>query len=133
MHVLVTGASGGLGGAVCQAFLDAGAQVTGAARSWPEAAPFQTLSADLGTAAGCDAMVAEALKHGPIDALMHLVGGFGGGAPLAETGDQTWDGMMNLNVRVAFCVMRAAIIGLSAARITQNATRTLRFIIPSQV
>lgn len=61
-------------------------------------------------------MVAEALRHGPIDALVHLVGGFGGGSPLAETSDNIWDGMMNLNLRTAFCAMRAALKPMTAAK-----------------
>src|SRR5216683_1756702 len=107
MSVLITGASGGLGGAVCQAFLDQGSKVIGAARSWQATMPYPTLAVDLATAAGCEEMVKQALTHGPIDALIHLVGGFGGGAMVAETHDETWDEMMNVNLRTAFCVMRA--------------------------
>lgn len=109
MAVIITGAGGGLGTAVCRAFLDRGAQVVGVEKSWRETMPFPTVSADLTTADGCAAMVAEALKHGPIDALVHLVGGFSGGSPIAETTEQTWDMMMNVNVRIAFLVMRAAL------------------------
>jgi NAD(P)-dependent dehydrogenase (short-subunit alcohol dehydrogenase family) len=116
MSVLITGASGGLGTAVCKAFLDTGASVIGVARSWSEAMPFPTLSADLTTAEGCDAMVQQALAQGPIDALVHLLGGFGGGQPISETSDKTWDGMMNLNVRAAFCAMRAVLKPMTAAK-----------------
>jgi len=116
MNVLVTGANGGLGTAVAKAFLDSGATVIGAALSWPNPVPFATISADLSTGEGCDAMVKEALQHGPLDALVHLVGGFGGGSPIAETSDKTWDGMMNLNVRTAFCAMRAVLKPMTAAK-----------------
>ena len=60
-------------------------------------------------------MVKQALQHGPVDALVHLVGGFSGGSPLTETSDQTWDGMMNLNLRTAFCAMRAVLRPMTAA------------------
>ena len=76
MNVLITGANGGLGTAVCQAFLASGAKVIGVARAWKEPAPFATVSADVATAAGCESMVKQALEHGPLDALVHLVGGF---------------------------------------------------------
>jgi NAD(P)-dependent dehydrogenase (short-subunit alcohol dehydrogenase family) len=115
MSVLVTGANGGLGTSVCQAFLDAGAAVIGVARVWKEPVNFATISADVGTAEGCEKMVAQALQRGPLDALVHLVGGFSGGTPLTETSDQTWDGMMNLNLRTAFCAMRAALRPMTAA------------------
>lgn len=116
MNVLITGANGGLGTAVCEAFVATGAKVIGVARAWKEPAAFTTISADVSTADGCESMVKEALALGPIDALVHLVGGFSGGSPLAETTDQTWDGMMNLNVRAAFCTMRAVLKPMLAAR-----------------
>jgi NAD(P)-dependent dehydrogenase (short-subunit alcohol dehydrogenase family) len=115
MSVLVTGANGGLGTAVCQAFLDSGSAVIGVARVWKDPVPFATISADVGTADGCEKMVAQALPHGPLEALVHLVGGFSGGSPLTETSDQTWDGMMDLNLRTAFCAMRAALRPMTAA------------------
>jgi len=115
MSVLVTGANGGLGPAVYRAFLDSGAAVIGVAREWKEPAPFTTISADVGTAEGCEMMVTQALQHGPLDALVHLVGGFSGGSPLTETSDQTWDEMINVNLRTAFCAMRAVLRPMTAA------------------
>jgi NAD(P)-dependent dehydrogenase (short-subunit alcohol dehydrogenase family) len=96
MNVLITGANGGLGTAVCQEF-------------------FATISADVSTAEGCESMVKQALEHGPLDALVHLVGGFAGGSPVAETSDETWDKMMNVNLRTAFCCIRAALKPMQAA------------------
>jgi len=116
MSVLITGASGGLGTAVCRAFEDAGKSVIGVARSWTEPVPFLALSVDLTTAEGCDFMVAQALEHGPIEALVHILGGFGGGQPISETSDKTWDGMMTLNMRAAFCAMRAVLKPMTAAK-----------------
>src|SRR5580700_538401 len=108
MNVLITGANGGLGTAVCQVFLTSGAKVIGVDRAWKKPAPFATVSADVTTADGCESMVKQALEHGPLDALVHLVGGFTGGAGVAETSDETWDKMMNSNLRTAFCCIRAA-------------------------
>jgi len=115
MNVLITGANGGLGTAVSQEFLAAGAKVIGVAREWKQSAPFTTISGDVTTEAGCESMVKQALEHGPIDALVHLVGGFAGGSPLTETTDQTWDSMMNVNLRAAFCCIRAALKPMQAA------------------
>jgi NAD(P)-dependent dehydrogenase (short-subunit alcohol dehydrogenase family) len=60
-------------------------------------------------------MVKQALEEGALDALVHLVGGFAGGMTIAETSDQTWDGMINVNLRAAFCCMRAALKPMQAA------------------
>jgi len=115
MNVLITGANGGLGTAVCQEFLSTGAKVIGVALQWKQPAPFTTISADVTTEVGCDSMVKQALEQGPIDALVHLVGGFAGGSPVADTTDQTWDSMMNVNLRAAFCCIRAALKPMHAA------------------
>jgi len=50
-----------------------------------------------------------------LDALVHLVGGFAGGSGVAETSDETWDKMMNINLRAAFCCIRAALKPMQAA------------------
>jgi len=44
-----------------------------------------------------------------IDALVHVMGGFAGGQPIAETSDDTWDRMMSMNVQSAFYILRAVI------------------------
>lgn len=116
MNILITGASGGLGGAVCKAFTDSGANVIGAALEWRSPMPFPTVTVDLATADGCEQMVKQALEHGPIDALVHLVGGFAGGVAVAATDDQTWDQMMNVNLRAAFFAIRATLKPMIAAR-----------------
>lgn len=116
MSVIITGAGGGLGTAVVKSFLDSGAAVIGVERAWRQPMPFVTVDADLTTPEGCERMVEDALKHGPIDALVHLIGGFGGGSPVWETAVESWDVMMNLNLRAAFLTMRAVLKPMAASR-----------------
>lgn len=116
MSVLITGAGGGLGSEVCRVFTEAGVQVVAVDRAWKEPHPYKTVAADLSTAEGAAGMVEQALAHGPIDALIHLVGGFSGGKSIAETDDKTWDLMMNVNLRVAFNAIRAVLKPMIAAR-----------------
>jgi len=67
------------------------------------------------TGEGCEQMVKQALEHGPIDAVVHLVGGFSSGT-IAETSDKVWDLMMSVNLRTAFNVMRASLPSMIAAK-----------------
>ena len=100
MAILITGANGGLGSAVVEAFLGTGATVYGADLAWkhqPHSNPrFHPIEANLLEAAECDRVAKLAA---PVDSLLHLVGGFGGGQPVAETPDETWDKMLGLNLR----------------------------------
>lgn len=112
--VIVTGAKGGLGAHVTRALLAAGARVAGSSRSIDDREfddqRFSGIAADL-TRAGDAAHLADEVVHrlGKIDALVHVAGGFAGGSPIHETDDATWDGMMNLNLRAAFHILRAVI------------------------
>ena len=115
MSVLITGAGGGLGGAVCAAFVESGAKVIGVDRSPHQSKSYVTMVADVMTGEGCEQMVKQALEHGPIDAVVHLVGGFSSGT-IAETSDKVWDMMMSVNLRTAFNVMRASLPSMIAAK-----------------
>lgn len=112
--VLITGATGGLGRTVTRTFLDAGAAVYGVARKWEPgeipAGGFKPLDGDVTRAADCRASIARVLAEtGRLDAVVHLAGGFAGGSRLEETGEDTWDHMMNLNLRSAFLLFREAL------------------------
>lgn len=112
--VLVTGASGGLGNYVTQAFLDAGATVVGVSRkiqqSEFEHTAFTALPAEISTADGAQGAVDQVVtRFGRIDVLAHLVGGFAGGQSVAETDDATFQRMFDMNVNTAFHVLRAVI------------------------
>jgi len=109
MSILITGAAGGLGSAVSRVFTEAGIKIVAVDKSWKESQSYPTIAADLTTADGTAAMVEQALAHGPIDGLVHLVGGFSGGKPIAETDDKTFDLMMNVNLRIAFNAIRATL------------------------
>ncbi len=112
--VLVTGANGGLGRNVTQAFLHAGATVVGTSRrieasEFPSAA-FTALSGELSSPSGARAVVDFVTsKFGRLDVLAHTVGGFAGGSSLASTDDATFQLMMDMNLNSAFYLLRAAI------------------------
>lgn len=112
--ILITGARGGLGTSVTQAFLDAGALVVGSSKHIQDsdfASPrFAAIPADLTVAESARRLVENTLQRfQKIDALVHVMGGFAGGQPIPETGDDTWDGMMSINLRAAFHILRVVI------------------------
>jgi NAD(P)-dependent dehydrogenase (short-subunit alcohol dehydrogenase family) len=118
--VLMSGASGGLGEGVVQAFLDAGAKVAGVARKWTADATsrpgFLPIVADLTQEQGCaDAVKAVLARWSRLDAAVHLMGGFAGGTAVQATSVETWDQMMSVNLRSAFLFFRAALPPLLAA------------------
>lgn len=99
-----------------EAFLGTGATVYGADLAWkhqPHSNPrFHPIEANLLEAAECDRVAKLAA---PVDALLHLLGGFGGGQPVAETPDETWDKMLGLNLRSAYTIFRAVLPGMLKA------------------
>ena len=112
--VLVTGANGGLGTAVTQAFLDIGAKVVGSARYIQQAVfasvNFIAIPADISTGTGAKALIDQVVqKFGRLDVLAHTVGGFAGGQPLTETDDATFQRMFELNLNATFYLLRSAI------------------------
>ena len=120
--VLVTGASGGLGVHVTQAFLDAGATVVGTSRNIQQSSfdspAFNAMPAEISTRQGATVLVDQVIaRFGRIDVLAHTVGGFAGGQPIAETDDATFQRMFDINLNSAFYMLRAA---LPAMRKTRN-------------
>ena len=109
-NVLVTGAAGALGSVVARRFHAAGATVTGVDVVEHDA-PWKTVAADLIDPAGAAAAVAAA---GAVDILANIAGGFTMGEDVAETSDDTWDFMLNLNARTVLNMCRAAAPGMAA-------------------
>lgn len=118
---LITGASGGLGNFVTEAFLAAGATVIGVARSIQPSAfadpRFTAMPADLSRGEATKEMVDVAIQRfEKIDMLVHVMGGFAGGELIDDTDDATWDKMMNLNLRSAFNICRAVLPQMRKAK-----------------
>jgi NAD(P)-dependent dehydrogenase (short-subunit alcohol dehydrogenase family) len=116
---LITGADGGLGAAVTQTFLEAGAKVVGVSRHIKpdqfQHPNFTALPADLSTGDAARKVVAEAVAQmGRIDALVHVMGGFAGGQSVADTGDDTMEQMLDLNFRSGFFMARAVLPHMKA-------------------
>jgi len=112
--VLVTGAKGGLGSFVSEAFLEAGAVVVGVSRSIQAsdfAHPrFTALPAELSSAEAARKVAEEAVaRFQRIDGLVHVMGGFAGGERVEDTDDGTMERMLDLNFRSAFYMMRAVL------------------------
>ncbi len=120
--VLVAGGTGGLGREVTMAFLEAGATVVvtyqaaaefaavvSAAQSIGAASP-AGVSVDVTDAQAIEKLVAEIVaKHGRLDILVNTVGGYAGGTNLWEVDPQTYDKMLQLNLKAGFVLARAAV------------------------
>ena len=95
-----------------QSFLDNGAAaVYGVARTWKKGegaadGRFHRIEADVLQESECRRAAESA---GPIDVLVHLVGGFAGGKPVAEAESDVWDQMLNVNLRSAVHIFRAVL------------------------
>ena len=112
--VIITGAKGGLGTFVTNAFLGAGARVAGVSRSiqssdFPHAG-FTAMPAELSNGDAARALADTVVaKLGRVDVLVHLVGAFAGGKSVADTDDATLEKMLDLNLRSAFHIVRAVL------------------------
>jgi NAD(P)-dependent dehydrogenase (short-subunit alcohol dehydrogenase family) len=112
--VFITGATGGLGSSVSRAFLQRGARVIGSshritAADFPSA-NFEPLAIDFNHLDEIRRGIAEIMeRHGQLDVLVHVLGGFAGGSPVAETTDETWQQMQDINLNSAFRVFRECI------------------------
>jgi NAD(P)-dependent dehydrogenase (short-subunit alcohol dehydrogenase family) len=120
---LVTGATGGLGPAVIQGFLDAGAVVVGVGRQVDEQrerdmraqiigntdARFSLVAADAQDEASVARVVSDVVtQHGRIDILVNGIGGYYAGDPVAETSQENWQQMLDLNLRPTFLFSKYA-------------------------
>jgi NAD(P)-dependent dehydrogenase (short-subunit alcohol dehydrogenase family) len=112
--VLITGANGGLGTSITEAFLLTGARIIGASRKISAAdfpqSNFEPFSGDLTQLAEVRGFVSKIIeKHGHLDILVHVLGAFAGGQSIAATTDQTWEQMRDLNLTSAFYFLRETI------------------------
>jgi NAD(P)-dependent dehydrogenase (short-subunit alcohol dehydrogenase family) len=112
--VLVTGANGGLGTTVTQAFLEAGATVVGTSRNIQgsefRSSNFIAIVAELSKRESAKSLVDQVVgRFGKLDVLVHTVGGFAGGQSVAKTDDETFQRMMDMNLNSTFQILRATI------------------------
>jgi NAD(P)-dependent dehydrogenase (short-subunit alcohol dehydrogenase family) len=116
--ILVAGGTGGLGPAVIDAFLAAGATV---AMTWRDEAPparerLLPFQADVTRTDQVTHIVTEILgRTGGIDALVNLVGGYAGGR-VVDTDDTLWRDQFDRNCHGAFILSRAVLPHFLARR-----------------
>jgi NADP-dependent 3-hydroxy acid dehydrogenase YdfG len=122
---LVTGGSHGLGLAIARALAAEGAAIALMARPGAAldracetlvagGARAMTAAADVTAAAAVDAAVRTVVEHwGRLDTLV-LNAGTWEGAPIAETSDEQWNRLIDLNLKGAFLALRASVPWLTA-------------------
>ncbi len=118
---VIAGGTGGLGRAVSQAFLAAGATVIATYRKPQEYADLlRSVAGDASRLSGSqvdvtdDAAAGELItrvleKHGRLDALVNTVGGYDGGRKLWDIDRSVLDRMLALNLHAGFALLRAAV------------------------
>jgi NAD(P)-dependent dehydrogenase (short-subunit alcohol dehydrogenase family) len=116
--VLITGAGGGLGGAVVSAFAETGWRVVAPVRrAGADIEGAETVVADLGDpdAVAAAAAVAAGEADAPLRAVVCSAGGYAGDQPVAGTPVAVFEAQFVLNLRTAYLTMQAALPHLVAA------------------
>lgn len=115
-RVLVTGAAGGIGAAVRDAFLAAGSSVVASDLELPElpevAAALPADLRDPGAATGLIDQASNAL--GGLDVVAHLAGVLRRRDQLREVSEEDWDQQHAVNLKASFFLLRAAAELISA-------------------
>ncbi len=121
--VLVTGASGALGGALVKAFLSSNATVIGAdlqinaAQEKSETNKISMFKTDLTNENDVENLFSDVLKKfGRIDVLANVVGGYIAGKDVSQLDTSDWDKMMNMNLKSAFLISRKVLPVMKSAR-----------------
>ncbi len=120
--VLVAGGTGGLGREVTMAFLEAGANVLVTYVAEDEFAALASAAQKIGatppTGVRLDVTDAQAVskfvadtasQHGRLDILVNTVGAYAGGVPVWETGQPTYEKMLQLNLMAGFVLAKAVV------------------------
>jgi len=115
---IVTGSSSGIGKAIALQFAEEGARVVVAARRkvlcektvaqiLKQGGNAKAIQTDVAEESQVKRLIAETVKHfGRLDILVNNAG-IGGGGRIAETSTDTFDGVMNTNLRGTFFCCRA--------------------------
>jgi NAD(P)-dependent dehydrogenase (short-subunit alcohol dehydrogenase family) len=118
---LITGATGGLGGAVVERFAAEGWSVLGVdKRPGEDREGIRFVQADLFDQAEVERAVAQADE---LQAVVNLVGGFAQGGRVHETPIEEFERQFTLNLRPAYLVTAAAIPRMSGGTIVCVGTR----------
>lgn len=110
-RVLVTGAAGGIGAAVTEAFVRAGAAVVASDVVDPTdvPGPRAAVSADLRHPGACEQLVHAAAEIlGGLDVVAHMAGVLRRRDRLSEVTEADWDLQHDVNLKASFFVLRAA-------------------------
>ena len=121
--VLITGSSRGIGKATAQEFLVSGARVAingrtedSVAQAIDELGGHERLVAapgDVATAASCEALVGSAIEAlGGLDVLVNSAGVYTQ-TPMADTDENLWDWLIDVNVKGTYFCSRAALSALA--------------------
>jgi NAD(P)-dependent dehydrogenase (short-subunit alcohol dehydrogenase family) len=119
---LITGATGGLGGAVVERFASQGWDVLGVdKRPAEDRENVRFVEADLFDSEAVDDAVAQA--GGDLRAVVNLVGGFAQGGRVHETPIEEFERQFTLNLRPTYLVTAAAIPRMSTGTVVCVGTR----------
>ena len=119
--VVIAGGTGGLGNAVSRAFLEEDAKVMVTYRKEEEfavlkqaagakATSLEGFALDVTDENATSEFIGGVLsRHGKVDALVNIVGGYAGGVTLWELETKVFDAMLSLNLRSGYALARAVV------------------------
>lgn len=118
--VLITGATGGIGGAIAQQMKNAGATVVVTGRNLEKLSSFDDsfikIQSDLASDGAAEKLIADTIeKAGRIDVLINNAG-ITADTLMMRMSDEQFDNVLNTNLRATFKMCRAAIMPMMKQR-----------------